>query len=174
MSNHFFQPVKIGKETFHPQSYDENAFVMHYKMEPGGMVPPHLHIYMDEYFTVIKGEMNFKVNGETIVKKAGEQIMVPKGTTHAISNKGKEEVEMTVKYMPCADTHRLFEILAAFNAEKPATMMTMMKTFYVMHQLKLKPFSTPQPAFANSIMVNVVSLMGKLSGWDKLVKQFQK
>lgn len=50
---------------------------MHYKMEKGGMVPMHYHAHVDEYFIILKGEMKFKVNGKTIIKKAGEEIMVP-------------------------------------------------------------------------------------------------
>lgn len=53
MTTNIFRPIQLGKETFHPQSFDENSFVMIYKLESDGMVPPHLHIYMDEYFSVI-------------------------------------------------------------------------------------------------------------------------
>lgn len=65
-----FRPLRMGKEVFHPQSYDERSFVMNYTLEKGGMVPPHLHVHMDEYFSVVRGEMKFIVNGKTIIKKS--------------------------------------------------------------------------------------------------------
>ena len=173
MAIDIFRPFKFGKETFHAQSFDENSFVMNYKMERGGMVPAHAHVHMDEYFAVVKGEMKFKVNGKTIIKKAGEELMIPKGTGHSIANAGREEVEMTVKYMPCADTHRMFEILAILNESKPGSMINMMKYFYLVPRLGLKEFSAPRPAFVTGIMNGMVTVMGTLSGWDKLINQFR-
>lgn len=117
--------------------------------------------------------MKFNINGKIILKKAGEEIMVPKGTKHSIANKGQEQVEMIVKYVPCADTHRLFQILTTLGETKPVTMKTMMQAFYITKQLKLKPFSTPQPAIVNSIIVSIITFIGKLSGWDKLVSKFK-
>lgn len=172
MATNIFKPFKIGKETFHPQSFDENSFVMNYKLEPGGMVPPHAHFHMDEYFAVVKGEMKFNVNGKPIIKKAGEEIMVPKGIKHSISNAGKEQVEMNVKYMPCSDTHRFFEIISALDSIKPATMKTLMQSLYIADKLKLKQFSHPQPMVANNIIMFMLKVVGKLSGWDKLVNKF--
>jgi len=172
MTTDIFKPFKIGKETFHPQSFNENSFVMNYKLEPGGMVPTHAHIHMDEYFDVVKGEMKFKVNGKTIIKKPGENIMVPKGIKHSIANAGKEQVEMIVKYMPCSDTHRFFEIVSTLDNIKPATMKTLMQALYIADKLKLKQFSHPQPMIANNIIMFILKVAGKLAGWDKLVNKF--
>ncbi|MBL7765385.1 MAG: cupin domain-containing protein [Chitinophagaceae bacterium] len=174
MTTNIFKPLIVGKETFHPLSYNEQEFVMKYHLEPGGGVPPHAHLYMDEYFEVLKGEMKFKVNGETVLKKAGEEIMVPKGVTHSISNAGKDQVEMTVKYMPCSDTHRFFEIVCKLSEQKPATIKTMMQGMYIADKLKLRQFSHPQPIWANQMIMSIVKFMGKLSGWDKHIGQFQR
>lgn len=171
MSN-IFVPLKFGKETFHARSFDEQSFVMNYKLEPKGKVPNHLHKFMDEHFLVTKGEMTFKVDGKTIIKKVGEEIMVPKGITHSISNKGKEEVEMVVTYSPCSDTDKMFEIITTLNTTKPNSMVNLMKFFYVSPRLGHNEFSSPQPAFIGSILNGMVSIYGKLAGWNKLVVQF--
>lgn len=168
-----FRPLRVGKEMFHPQSYDENSFVMNYTLEKGGMVPPHLHVHMDEYFSVLRGEMKFIVNGETIIKKAGEAIMVPKGVKHAIKNAGHEQVEMNVTYVPCADTHRMFEAFAAFDEKDPGKMMNMIKAVYICMALNVKEFSAPQPAFIGSVLKGLVLVMGKFGGWKKYVSQFK-
>jgi quercetin dioxygenase-like cupin family protein len=169
MATNIFRPIRIGKETFHPESFDTNSFIMNYKLEAGGMVPPHAHLYMDEHFSVIKGEMKFKVNGKTILKKAGEEIIIPKGIKHSIANAGKEKVEMTVKYMPCSDTHHFFEIISTLDNIKPATMKTLMQALFIADQLNLKQFSHPQPMIANKIIMFILKGVGKLSNWDKLV-----
>ncbi len=174
MTTNIFRPIKFGKEVFHPKSYDENSFVMDWTMEAGGMVPPHKHEFMDEHFLITKGEVKFKVNSKTVVKKQGEEFLVPKGTPHSISNASGAPIGITVTYSPCSDTHRLFEMIATFDEANPGKVMNMLKSFYVGSRIGLKPFSTPHPAFASSIINFIITLTGKASGWDKLVKQFSK
>ncbi len=49
--------------------------------------PPHLHNSFKESFLIIEGEMEFMVNGDTMVVKAGESVDVPPKTLHTFSNK---------------------------------------------------------------------------------------
>jgi len=173
MATNIFRPIKFGKEVFYPKSYDENSFVMDWTMEAGGMVPPHKHEFMDEQFTVTKGEVLFTVNGKKVTKKVGEVLLVPKGTPHSIKNPVKGQIGLTVKYSPCSDTHRLFEMIATFDETNPGKVMNMLKAFYVGSRIGLKPFSTPHPAVASSIINFIVTVTGKVSGWDKLVTKFK-
>lgn len=48
--------------------------------------PPHLHHSFKEAFLILEGEMEFMVNGETKICKAGESIDIPPGTLHTFSN----------------------------------------------------------------------------------------
>lgn len=173
MASKIFRPLKFGKETFHATSYDEQSFVMNYLLESGGAVPPHVHKHMDEHFLVKRGVMTFTVAGKKIMKQQGEDVFVPKGVTHAIKNAGTDQVEMVVTYSPCADTHRMFEIIVALDAENPGSMMNMVKYFYLAPRLGLKEFSSPRPAFVMHILTFIVTVMGKLSGWDKLIAKFR-
>jgi glyoxylate utilization-related uncharacterized protein len=49
--------------------------------------PPHLHENFKESFLITEGEMEFFVNGEIKVVKAGESVNLPKNTVHTFSNK---------------------------------------------------------------------------------------
>lgn len=98
---------------------------------------------------------------------------MPKGVKHSIKNVGHEQVEMNVKYVPCADTHRLFEAFAAFDEKNPGKTINMIKALYVCIHLNLKDFSTPQPAFIGAILKRVVLIMGRLGGWEKYAGQFK-
>jgi len=117
MKTNIFRPIKIGKETFHPKFFDESSFIMDWTMQEGGAVPQHLHKHMDELFTVTEGEVLFTVNGQKMIKKTGEVLFVPRGTPHSIKNETKEKIGLTVKYSPCADTHRMFEIIATLDQD---------------------------------------------------------
>lgn len=173
MSVDIFKPIQMGKEIFHPKSYDENSFVMDWSIEAGGSVPPHVHNHMNEHFIITKGEITFQVNGKKITKKQGEEFFVPKGTTHAVNNAVKGQSCMTVTYSPCSDTHRMFQILAILDIENPGSMINMMKYFYLVPRLGLKEFSSIRPAFLMSIMDGIVSVWGKIAGWDKLIAKFK-
>ncbi|MCZ2278550.1 MAG: cupin domain-containing protein [Bacteroidia bacterium] len=173
MTTDILRPIRLGKEVFHPKSYDENSFVMDWTVEAGGKVPPHVHHHMDEHFKITKGEITFQVNGEKITKKVGEEFFVPKGTVHSVTNAIKGQSGMTVKYSPCADTHRMFQILSTLDKENTGSIMNMIKYFYLVPRLELKEFSAVSPAFLMSIMNVIITIMGKLSGWDKLVDRFR-
>ncbi len=49
--------------------------------------PPHLHQTFKESFLIVEGEMEFFVNGKTMVVKAGESVDIPSQTLHTFSNK---------------------------------------------------------------------------------------
>jgi quercetin dioxygenase-like cupin family protein len=147
--------------------------VMNFSLEKGGAVPPHTHQHCDEHFKVVKGEMKFTMNGKTIMKKAGEELYVPKLTPHTQANAGNETAELVISFHPCADTHRLFQILSIIEPNQSISMTTMMKAMYIMDKLKMKQFSHPHPAMANSIIYSIVNIMGKLSGWDKLITKYR-
>lgn len=173
MTSDIFRPIRMGKEVFYPKAYDTNSFIMDWTIEAGGKVPNHYHQYMDEHFVVTKGEFIFQVNGEKVLKKAGEEIFVPKGTIHSVSNAVKAQAGMTVKYMPCADTHRMFQILESLDQENPGSTLNMVKYFYLVPRLGLKEFSTISPVFVMKIMNGLATIMGKLAGWDRLISRFK-
>lgn len=173
MNVNIFREIKLGKEVFIPKHYNENSFVMDWAMQAGGKVPTHFHKYCDEHFKITKGEVLFTVNGEKIIKKVGEELFVPKGIPHALNNIGKDDVQVTVTYSPCADTHRLFEILVQVDEKNNGSAIKMIKYFYLAPRLGLKVFSTPSSVFVLSILNGLSSLMGKLLGWDKLLIKFK-
>lgn len=49
--------------------------------------PPHLHNSFKESFLIIEGEMEFMVNGNVTVVKAGESVDIPPQTLHTFSNR---------------------------------------------------------------------------------------
>ena len=48
--------------------------------------PPHLHNAFKESFLIIEGEMEFMVNGDTTIAKAGESVDIPPKTLHTFAN----------------------------------------------------------------------------------------
>jgi hypothetical protein len=67
----------------------------------------------------------------------------------------------------------MFQIIATLDETKPGSTMNFVKCFYISPRIGLKEFSTPQPAIAMTIINSIVTIIGKLSGWDKLVSKFK-
>lgn len=173
MDNIIYEPFSFEKQTFQCISYNESEFVMNWKMLPKGKVDPHIHEFSDEHFQIIKGTVQFKVDGQTLIKSAGEELMVRKGVVHSIVNNTDEEIDILVTYSPCADIHRMFQIMATLDKSKPGSSLNIAKYFYLAPRLGLKSFSTPQPKIAFVIVSMIITIVGKLSGWDKMIATFR-
>ncbi len=52
--------------------------------------PPHSHNSLKESFLIVEGEMEFFVNGEVKVLKAGESLDIPPNTLHTFANKSDQ------------------------------------------------------------------------------------
>ncbi len=86
MNNNRSRWVLGQKVTLYPTSGDYDLVMCE---SPSGAQgpPPHIHSKYKETFLVIEGELEFVINGETKICKAGESIDVALGTLHTFNNK---------------------------------------------------------------------------------------
>lgn len=77
---------------------------------PGeGPVPAHIHPHQSERFTIVRGTLGVRVNGETRVLRAGESVLVEPGVPHTYWNAGKDELHHVVALEPALDHETFFE-----------------------------------------------------------------
>ena len=62
--------------------------------------PPHFHNSYKESFLVVEGEMEFMVNGEVTLVKAGESVDIPPQTLHTFGNKGDKSCKWVNIHSP--------------------------------------------------------------------------
>lgn len=62
--------------------------------------PPHFHNSLKESFLIVEGEMEFFINGEIRVLKAGESIDIPPNTLHTFSNKSSKSCKWVNIHSP--------------------------------------------------------------------------
>lgn len=74
--------------------------VMEVSVSPGNGTPPHVHRRDDETFLVMDGEVTFSVDGQTIVRRAGEFLQAPKNVPHHYVNTGTTPARMVVTAAP--------------------------------------------------------------------------
>ena len=175
MVNIINRPISFAGETFTPRNFDNNNFTMDWETVKGNQVPLHFHRHMDEHFTVTKGEATFTVNGETIVKKEGETLLVPKMTPHSIANKTNDSIGLRVTYTPNADAHKMFQAWAMFQDNGDSMLTGMTKWLYIQEKLDWQKFSEPADGGGKAMFAvfgALANLFGGLFAWKKYLDKF--
>jgi quercetin dioxygenase-like cupin family protein len=67
----------------------------------GSGAPPHMHIWSDETFYVIEGEVTFLMNGEISKVAAGSFVVIPRNTVHGF-RVDSEEARVLNSYTPAS------------------------------------------------------------------------
>ena len=66
---------------------------------PGGSVPEHEHETVESY-TILKGNGEMMVNGETQPVKPGDCVYIDRDLPHSLANTGTEDMHMMFVYAP--------------------------------------------------------------------------
>jgi quercetin dioxygenase-like cupin family protein len=66
---------------------------------PGGGIPQHEHPTVESY-TILKGEGEISVDGETQPVHAGDYIYIEKDKSHSLKNTGAEDMHVMFVYAP--------------------------------------------------------------------------
>lgn len=78
-------------------------------LPPGAKVPSgHTHPTQTERFTVITGELRFRVGRRVLHAAAGHSVTVPPGTPHWFRNQGRDEAHALVEVRPALRMQELF------------------------------------------------------------------
>lgn len=87
---HVLQSVKNGAM----------ASVLEMSVSPRVGTPPHAHDQFAETFTVLAGELNVSINGQSQVLRAGESATVAAGQTHSFRNQTNVVCHIQVRIEP--------------------------------------------------------------------------
>lgn len=83
-------------------------------LAPGGRVPSsHAHPRQEESFTVLAGQMRFRIGGRRVFAGPGDTVRVPPGTVHHFANAGPEPARVAVQTNPALSMQELLETAAA-------------------------------------------------------------
>lgn len=85
---------------------------------PGTMIPMHIHSNEDEVFTVLSGQMELTVAGETTILNAGDIGYGPRGIPHSWKIVGDQSAKVLLSVFP-AGIEIMFEELSQLPAGPP-------------------------------------------------------
>jgi quercetin dioxygenase-like cupin family protein len=79
-------------------------------LQPGAHVPAgHAHPRQQEQFSVLAGQVRFRVAGGDVVVGPGSRLTVPAGTSHWFGNAGSNVAQLRVEVRPALRMQELFE-----------------------------------------------------------------
>lgn len=85
---------------------------------PGVGIPLHVHTNEDEVFRILEGEMEFFVEGNTSVLKAGDTIFLPRQVPHSFKVVGEQNAKAIVTIIP-SGVEEMFVQLSQLPAGPP-------------------------------------------------------
>lgn len=89
-------------------------------LPPGGHVPArHAHPAQQETFTVVEGQMRFRLGRRTIIAQPGQTIAIPVGVAHWFGNAGTQVAHARVEVRPALRMQELFETTEALGQATP-------------------------------------------------------
>jgi mannose-6-phosphate isomerase-like protein (cupin superfamily) len=90
-------PVMGYSVTFEREGHD---LLIHTRVRPGGGPPPHVHPNGDEHFILESGSVEFLLGRRKTMARAGETVVVPRGTRHTFKNVGSGEAVFRADVRP--------------------------------------------------------------------------
>lgn len=90
-------------------------------LAPGGRVPSsHAHPRQEERFTVLDGQMKFRVGWRSVTAGPGETVRIRPGTVHHFANAGPVPAHVLVETRPALAMAELLETAAALARDQHA------------------------------------------------------
>jgi quercetin dioxygenase-like cupin family protein len=117
--------------------------IVEHPMEPGRLVPPHVHGAEDEISYVLEGQFGVRIGDVEEVAGPGSYIVKPRGIPHTFWNPGPEKARLIEVIVP-AGFERFFQRLGELAAQAPPDFEKRRAQLGVDYQLTFVPEWIPE------------------------------
>jgi quercetin dioxygenase-like cupin family protein len=114
-------PLSGEQITIRRTSADTGGAVLEWELllAPGGRVPSgHAHPEQEEVFTVLAGQMRFRVGVRRVIANPGDTVRIQPGTVHHFANAGSRPARVSVRTSPALSMQELLETAAALAQDQ--------------------------------------------------------
>jgi quercetin dioxygenase-like cupin family protein len=114
-------PLSREQITIRRTAADTGGSVLEWELllAPGGRVPSsHAHPEQEEVFTVLDGQMRFRVGVRRLIANPGDTVRIPRGTVHHFANPGDRPARVAVRTSPALSMQELLETAAALAQDQ--------------------------------------------------------
>ena|SRR5215203_1726831 len=89
--------------------------IVEHPIEPGRLVPPHVHADEDEYSYILQGEIGARIGNQEIGATPGSYVFKPRAIPHTFWNAGSQSAKLIEVISP-AGFEKFFDELAEIYA----------------------------------------------------------
>ena len=109
----------IGVDFKIPSELTGGAFsIVEHPLEPGRLIPPHIHYREDELSYVVRGEIGVRIGDRDYVAGPGSYVFKPRNIPHTFWNPGPEPARL-IEIISPAGFERFFAELGELAASCP-------------------------------------------------------
>src|SRR5918998_107782 len=131
--------------------------------------PDHVHPLQEERFEVLSGRLGLRVGGVERVHGAGDVIVAPAGSAHAVWNAGGEEVHVLVDFRPALRTERAFETLAGLardgKTNKAGAPKNPLQLALILREFEEEIYFVRPPLVVQRVILGALAFIGRLLGY---------
>lgn len=138
-------------------------------LPPGAHVPArHVHPIQEERFTVISGQMRFRLGRRSFVVGPGATVAIPRGVAHWFGNAGLGEAHARVEARPALRMEEMFEEteaigVAASRQGSHLPRVTDLARLLLRYQREVAVPNAPAP-LVRALLTSLVWLGGRRDG----------
>ena len=109
----------VGVDFKIPAEMTGGAFsIVEHPVEPGRLIPPHIHYREDEFSYVLSGEIGVRIGDRDYVAGPGSYVFKPRNIPHTFWNAGPEPARL-IEIISPAGFENFFAALGELTASSP-------------------------------------------------------
>ena len=93
--------------------------IVEHPIDPGIMVPPHMHTREDEFSYVLEGEIGARIGDQVLHATPGCYIVKPRGILHTFWNAGSKRARLIEIISPAGFEKYFAELAELFHGDGP-------------------------------------------------------
>jgi quercetin dioxygenase-like cupin family protein len=140
----------------------------------GQLVPNHFHVFQDETFEVISGQLTILLEGQTHILSAGEKITLPKNIPHNHYNNDHTPVTYLHSVTPALDFDFLIENLVGLAADGKSKngKYGLVQELVALRYLDSKSYLADIPLGVQKVLMNIIAPIGRFFGYRAIYKKY--
>jgi len=140
----------------------------------GPLVPKHFHVFQDESFEVVSGELTVWLNGETKTLTAGEKITLNKNIPHNHYNNADAPLTYIHTVTPALDFDYLIENLMGLAADGKSKngKYGLVQELVTLKYLDSKSYLADIPMGIQKLLMHTIAPIGRLLGYRAIYKKY--
>lgn len=140
----------------------------------GKVVPNHIHVFQDETFEVISGNLTIMIDGSTKILSKGEIFTLPKNIPHNHYNNEDFPVSYIHTVTPALDFDYFLETLIGLAADGKSKngKYGLVQELVALRYLDGKTYLADIPLGIQKVLMNIVAPIGRRFGYRAIYKKY--